>query len=182
MPNEFERMKRLLETAGLNIAAGGIGEAELCGYAAGLALIREALESAEAGIAAPERYAALLGLDTEDLGENELRRWIVRRVSEASALPDGEILDTEFSLTGATALRPTQDGLLLTGFNLSRSKALAFFLASFLPVGVRITGGGSGLCFDQWEATGFTFREYDRLRLPFDLLDTLRSDTYEQFE
>ncbi len=176
-------MKSLLEKASLSFASGGINDAEIYAYAAGMELIRDSLEQAEgilsedAGI---ERLAELFALDSSRYGRERLRELIRRRASYEPSMLTAEDFDEEFSLTNAEDITVSGDTVVIEGIDADRLFELSVFLKGFSPLGRRAIADGEGMTFDLWEATGFNFSQYDRLCLPFDILDTLRSDTFEQ--
>ena len=184
MSREYERMKSLLRRAGLSVNDNGISDAEVYAYARGLETVCEKLSEAEEIIstdAGLSRYASYLGIDAAKYGGNELKELIIRRASYKLAELTGGDFDAEFALTGAASLEIGENGITVKGINPARMYELSVFLNGFVPAGVKLSSDGGGMDFDAWDATGYTFNQYDALALPFDILDTLRSDMFEQY-
>lgn len=180
-------MKALLEDAGIRLTENGFSAAETAAYAKGLALVREQLETAEAAVLFDENgentlseYARMLSLDGRRYDRAALTAMIRERMRECFSPLSGEAFDEGFLRVGSGSVSADGNTLVFDGVQATDLAALGSFIAGYVPIVTGVRCNGSGMTFDAWDGTGLCFLEYDAMKLPFDILDTLRSDTFEQ--
>lgn len=182
-------MKELLERAGLSFETGGTAYAELYAYAQGIGLIQEENDGCERKMllestdkAELSGFADMLKLDISRYTAQELKDEIRRRLSLRFGFSSYTGADEEFSSVGSGEYSLSASLCSVTGVRLEDLREAGNFLAAYSPYCASKTyiGEGVRITFDMWDATEYTFNKYDSLGLPWEFLDTIRSDIFEQ--
>lgn len=191
MNSIFLRMKKLLEESGISFTEGGISNAETYAYASGLHYVTNYLRTAFYGLflennSEAKSYAFLLNIDPERYTDEGLVNEIKRRL----AMPFGEGTVEEFEDAFAAVGSGTyslfadpDDGfatIVFSGVSAGDLPQLGKFIEAYTCNSNRILYDGDGMDFDAWDNWGQCWHKLDRMALPFNIIDRLRSDMIEQ--
>ncbi len=188
MNNAFERMKSLLEKTGLSFNEGGISCAELYAYSRGLELIKNSLDLTESIVFMNcddtellARYADMLKIDRERFTLSELKAEIAKRLSAKYAQCSLSQADEAFSLVASGSYLFSTYEVELEGVRLEDLYEASKFLHAYTPYfsNWKYAGTGERLTFDMRESLGYRFNDFDKFKLKFDFLDSIRSDIFE---
>lgn len=185
MKNDIKtRILKLAEMVGIGTAEGSTELAELEGYTEGLTLILSDLEKLTCSLSPVEATGYAFGLlcdlfgITYSLSDDEKRQLILKGFALRNIdYTDGEfeqkMADAQFSatlsagkMTLACEAAPTKE----------RFSALAKILKNYAAPNLYITFNGDGITCGEWDRLGFMFYEFDRLKFPFSMLDTMKTE------
>ena len=190
MSNTFNRMKSLLQGTGISFNDGGISDAEIYAYASAVDFIMQKLQCSiddvfmENGSTA-EKYAALLNLDKNRYTAEHLKQEIKKRLAMSYASATVTEHDAAFDAVGSGSYElllsqnenvPT---IVFSGVALEDLPQLAKFIESYTCPGEEAYYDGDGLTFDEWDSLNKSFYSLDKMNLPFNIIDYLRSDIIE---
>ena len=179
MNSKYTRMRALLEPPGITFKEGGMTNAEIYAYAAGLDAVQRVLDAAQAAVFFPlsetadlSAYAEMLRLDSARYTEEELKDEIYNRLSHTYGDYTAADILNEFQKIGSGSYSVT-DKIIFSELDAEGLAELGKFTDAFLPYGTGAEYSDEGLTFDEWDSWGLTFGKYDSLRLAFDILDRL---------
>ena len=190
MNDMYLRMKSLLEDAGIAFNSGGISKAEIYAYSKGVELVLDSISDGiddifMQGSSNLKRYALLLNIDSERYSPNALKTEIKNRLAMNFAEATVDEHERAFSAVGSgTYTLYHEDGELLptikfADVDIEDLPQLAKFIEGYTCLSERATYDGSGMDFDAWDAWGQSFYQLDKMALPFNIIDNLRSDMIE---
>ncbi len=189
MNDEFLRMKALLEEAGLSFESGGLSNAELWAYAAGLETAAGLIDYTESVMMMLSedkndlaRYADLLKIDRERYTADELKAEITRRLSLPFGQSSYTLAEQEFARVKSGEYALTAEQCVVFGAYAGDLREAALFLKAYSPFCAqqRYGGDGDAMTFDLWDSLGYSFNRLDSLEITFDFSDSIRSDIFEQ--
>lgn len=185
MSNSFERMKKLLGDY-TDFSEHGISTGEIYAYSKAIELVYSLLSFAErsvyiAGEESELYYICdLLRLNTSLYSRSELINMIKERLSHSFAAYTFEDILDAFDSIGSGSLEIGSDSLTVSGVSSDKLGEAGKFLFAYKPFSLGANAGGNGLTFDEWDSFNESFGTYDSFLLPFDFIDTLRSEDIEQ--
>ncbi len=180
MNNEYSRMRQLLEPLGLSFEEGSVTGAEIYAYSKGAELVKNSFYSAygfvfynmaESGDI--RRYAEMLSVDTEHFEGEALEKAVKNRFSHRYADYTAEDLREAFNSVGSGDYLIVNNELLFSFVDEEDLAQLGKFIEAFVHFTYPFRYDGEGMTFDEWDAWAKSFAEYDKLNLPFDILDYL---------
>ncbi|MBQ9517428.1 MAG: hypothetical protein IJR60_05070 [Eubacterium sp.] len=186
----FNRMKALLQNAGIKFTEGGISNAEIYAYAAAIKHVWEYLTDAlddvfMQGDSNAERYAALLNIDKNRYTLAELKEEIKDRLAMNFATATIAEHEAAFAAVGSGSYDLYLDSedyiprMIFSGVDIEDLPQLAKFIDAYTCSFQRTYYDGSGMTFDDWDTWNQTFWTLDKMALPFNIIDYLRSDMIE---
>jgi hypothetical protein len=183
MKNEYERMKGLLLDLGFSFDEGSITNAEICSYAAGMQLVKDEMNEIFNKIfinidknTNVSNYCEMLDIDINNYDVDELKEKIFKRLGQQYGVLTKDMFDEAFKEVCDGEYDITNDGITISNVKVEDTKKLGKFIQQYMFSRSNIFCDGSGLDFDTWDKRGQTFHDYDSAKLPFNIIDTLRSD------
>lgn len=184
MNNILERIVNLSQMLGNDTSKGSVGLAVLKGYAAGIEMIlndfiflQKQLSPISASGDAFLLFCNLFGIDS-DLADDEKRIILLERHKEQfGEYTDDELKNIIDSYDGVT-VSIISNILIINIFedNIMLIEDLAKILREHQsPSSKVIIFHYKGLDFDYWDSMDYDFNAYDRLSLPFYILDQFNS-------
>ena len=186
----FERMKALLKKTGIVFNEGGISNAEIYAYAYAIKAVRDDISAAvdelflENGANA-HKYAKLLNIDESRYTQSELEEEIKSRFAMNFATATVEDFDAAFDAvgSGSYSLSLSEDDnvpeIIFSGVRGEDMPQLAKFIEAYTYTRERTFFDGDGMTFDDWDDWDQSFYMLDKMSLPFNIIDSLRSDIIE---
>lgn len=183
----YDRMRALLENSGLKFCDNGITNAEIEAYSKGLDMVQKQfagiyrqifinLEESDNA----DKYIELLNLSTENLSMEEIKSEIKRRLGETFGHYTIEDFNHDFYKVGSgTYTWTSKFGLEFIDISINDLERLGRFVMPYTVLHANLGYWGDGFTFDQWDKYAQTFYKYDKLNLPFDIIDNFRSDMIE---
>lgn len=185
MMNEIEtRIVKLAELIGISTENSSKELAELKGYAEGFKLIFGDFEKTALQLS-PETadgtalalFCDMMGIDFS-LTDQEKRELIKKGfLMEGVDYTSGEFED---KLTAAHFSAKQSAGTLTIsaeeGQTAKDYEKLAEIIENYAAPNLFITFDGDGMTFEKWGMLDFMFDEYDRLKFPFSMLDTIKTE------
>lgn len=182
MSDVLKRITELARLIGANGVTGSKDMAELKGYAAGLDMIladTEKLECQVYPLTADGNALSLIcnqfGIDGH-MAEDEKRELISEGFKRVFGdYENGEMAEVlkKYGI-GCTGV----NGKILLSADTFKNNGiienLGKILRNYLPPISEVVVNGSGLDFDYWDETFYVFDNYDRLDIPFYILDKLK--------
>lgn len=189
MNNSFERMKKLLADTGISFAEGGYSNAEIYAYASALGLVRDYFDNILSAVfinfdnsADVYEYARLLNLRTGDFTPEQLKQCIYSRLGMPFGAYTISNFQKAFDSIGSGQYEITKSKVIFSGVAEKDLHRLGDFIESYMFACRNFSYDGEGLTFDVRDACNLNFHDCDNLNLPFDIIDTLRRTTNEQYE
>lgn len=181
MNEYYNRIKELFETAGIRVTEGSANDGEAYAYSAALAAVAAPVSRAAArtgmdGAAATDfpYFAALLGIDATRFTAEALAEEVTARLAHSFGDYTADDAAHAFQLVGSGGMSVEDGALTFVGIHPEDLPVLGNFLAAYHYCGVPVSYTGNGMTFDEWEAMDFPFEQYDRLQLPWSILDHYR--------
>lgn len=185
----FERMKKLLSDTGISFAECGYSNAEIFAYACGVEYVRAYLDDILKTVfinlddsADMYEYISLLHLRKNDFTPEQLRQRIYGRLGMPFGGYTVSGFQNAFGEIGSGQYKITKQKVVFSGVNKEDLHRLGDFIESHMFVCKDFSYDGNGLTFDERDACNMNFHDCDGLNLPFDIIDTLRRTTNEQYE
>lgn len=182
----YLRLRNLVENIGFSFDEGGITNAEIMAYSSGLSLIMEHFNSLLGGILLTQwdnditaKYCKMLSVYPDKYEEDELKQHILDRLSERFAIYTGDEFRKAFSNLGSGSRTIADGEITFKNMALETLAKLEEFIEGYIPFSVTVNYSGPGLRFKQWDEIGKCWREYDRLKLRFDVIDRLGGEEFE---
>lgn len=184
MNEYYERIKALFQTANINVAEGSLNDGEAYAYAAVLAEAAQppTVAAARSGMdgdnATDYAYlASLLNIDATRYSEAMLPQIVKERMSHSFADYTVDDVERDFDRVNSGGMY-LEDGILtFIGIHPEDLAELGKFIAAYHFCGIPLGYSGHGMAFDDWEALDYSFESYDRLQLPWSILDYYRRNT-----
>lgn len=185
MMNNIEtRILRLAKLIGISTENGSKEFAELKGYTEGFKLIFGDLEKAASQLSPETADDAALGLFCDMMGidyslsDSEKRQLIKKGfLMEGVDYTNGEF---EEKLSDAHFSAKQSAGTLIISAEQEQTaedyKKLAKIIENYAAPNLFITFDGDGITFEEWGMLDFMFDEYDKLKFPFSMLDTIKTE------
>lgn len=184
MSDIYERMKKLLVDVGVSFNDGGFSTGEIKAYAAGLKLVRDKIEDAFNKVYIIENdncdltyFADLVNVDLTD--SDKTKDNVIWALSFNFGKCDKNTFQRGFSQIGEGNYQIDDNTVVFDDITISKLKFLGNFISTFVPLCVNVRFNGTGITFDKWEELNFNFNKTDEWNLPFDIIDSLRSDMIE---
>lgn len=188
MNDEYGRMRSLLERLNISFTENGYSNAEVYAYSKGIELVKNQNENTMSEIFINldsaqkfERYASLLNIDASRFTDEELKAKIIKRLS----MNFGDYTKTDFDAafeavgSGSFIYDDELEQYVFSDVDIDDFSELAKFIEGYFFMLVPITYDGTGMSWDSWESWGKSFNYYDKLHLPLNIIDNLRSDMLE---
>lgn len=186
----YYRLKPLLENAGIEFNIDGISRAEIFAYSAGIAYVWNYLEKAfddvfMANESDAVKYANLLNIDADRYSVFELKEEIRNRLAMNFATATVAEHNAAFGAIGSgnysLILDPEDDFpmMIISGVNIEDLPQLAKFIEAYTCAFEKTIYNGNGMTFDNWDTWNQPFYALDKMALPFNIIDYLRSDMIE---
>lgn len=179
-------MRGLLCDLGLAFDKGGITNAEICSYAAGLEFVHNCIQDTFNRIFINLdnndnvlMYADMLDIDTADNTVSQLKSMIYKRLGQQYGDYTHTGFEEAFENIGSGEYEISDGTITFSNIKAQDMKKLGKFVQGYVFLFTKAVCDGSGLNFDAWDNWGQSFYKYDSLRLNFDIIDTLRSDLIE---
>ena len=188
MSNSFNRIKALLENAGIGFADKGISKGEILAYTTGIDLIAaqvdllvQLLNIENAQRNQLGRYNSLLNIDESRYSSDDaLKNEIIARFAAGFGEIDYNTVAEGFASVGSGSFSFDDGTVIISGVLAGDLPQLGRFIKGYLPFSAKLKFDGIGIDFDAWDSLGCDFDKYDSWDLPFDIIDNLRSDMIEQ--
>lgn len=187
MNDMYLRMKSLLENAGIAFNEGGLSKSEIYAYSKGMELVKNHIadgikdlflqNGSDAG-----RYAFLLNIDAGRYSPAALKAEIKKRLAMNYGTATVAEHDEAFDAVGSGTytiyheegeLFPT---IIFSDVDIEDLPQLAKFIEGYTCLSERAVYDGDGMDFDAWDLWGQNFYQLDKMALPFNIIDNLRSD------
>ena len=191
MNSIYQRLEALLKDVGIAFNENGISKAEVLAYAAGIEYVRDTVQRALDDVfmendSTAKKYAALLNIDPNRYTLAELKSEIRERLAMNFAHGTVAEHDAAFAAVGSGSFELFLDPddefptIIFSDVEIEDLPQLAKFIEAYTCLSERTYFDGSGMTFDDWDAWNQTFYTLDKMALPFNILDYLRSDMIEQ--
>lgn len=180
----FDRLFRLFQMLGADLADNTCDSAELYAYTAGLESVLKYFDeikkdidlntSKNLGLAL---YCEMTGTDGE-LDDNKKREEVKKRLIRDYG--DYKLNDIYLALADVSNELTIMTSKFEFEFNLNNFGKefdlvkLAKVINEFVPPCTVAEFMGDGATFDKWDATSCLFEDYDNINLPFQMLDQLK--------
>ncbi len=181
MNEYYERIKALFKTANINVPEGAASDGEAYAYGAALAAAAAlpSLAAARTGMdgeAATDYayYASLLDIDSSRFSPEALPNVVKERLYHSFADYTADDVALAFQRVGSGGMYTENGVLTFIGIHAEDLAELGKFIAGFQYCGIPVGYSGNGMTFDEWEALDYSFERYDRLQLPWSILDYYR--------
>ena len=190
MNSIFLRMKALLEQVGIEFSEHGISAAEIYAYASAIEMVRQNLQNVLRDVliddnAELEKYAYIFNIDTSRFTRDELINEIIYRLSMDYGTYLASDLEAEFDSVGSGHILFSLDypsmipSVRFEDVDADDLEQLGKFIEGFTCLSQNVTYFGNGMSFSSWGTWNKTFFKLDKLGLPFNIIDNLRSDMIE---
>lgn len=181
MNEYYDRIKALFKTAGITTPNGSVNDGEAYAYGALLEAVAAlpSLAAARTGMdgdAATDYtfLASLLDIDPTRYTESALPQAVKKRLSHSFAdYTEEDILDA-FDRVNSGGMYMEDGKLTFIGVFPEDLAELGKFIAAYQYYGVPVNYAGYGMTFDEWEALNHSFEDFDRLQLPWSIIDRYR--------
>ena len=191
MNSIYQRLETLLKNTGIAFNQNGISKAEVLAYSAGIAFVWDIIKKALDDVfmeneSTAKKYAVLLNIDPNRYTIVELKDEIKRRLAMDFAHGTVTEHDAAFDAVGSGSydlfLDPEDEfpTIVFSDVDIEDLPQLAKFIEAYTCISERTFYDGNGMTFDDWDAWNQTFYTLDKMALPFNILDYLRSDMIEQ--
>lgn len=183
--NVYERLKALIQDLGFTFAEGGITKAEIKAYSAGIELVRSILDKSINSLMLDSddktsfaHYCKMLSVNDESRNLQELKKHIRTRMGERYSFSTADELQTAFAELGSGSYEISNGAITISGVELEGIEKIGEFIKGYVPFCTTIFYEGSGMTFDEWDAVSKCWDEYDRLSLPFNVIDKLGGNSF----
>ena len=181
----YERLKALIQDMGFIFTEGGITKAEIMAYTAGIVLVNDMLEKTmKSLILKPQSkedlayYCRMLSINDENYTLQELENCIRMRLSERFSFATAEELNKAFAEIGSGSYEIVDGGIRFSDIGIGGVKKVGEFIRAYVPFCAAVFYEGTGMTFDEWDAIAKCWDEYDRMYLPFNIIDKLGGDCF----
>ncbi|MCR5206853.1 MAG: hypothetical protein K6C14_00060 [Eubacterium sp.] len=186
MSSVYERLTELFSVLGLDVQAGSYAEAEAAAYTAGINVINEKLEALKEKLffslygGEADYYASVMGINTDFLTAEQVTEAVKNRYSYGfGACSLKSAFDGECAVLGGAQYEYGNGKLIIRNCCPPVLENVGAFSLGAVPVGTAAEFDSDGMRFSDWNALSKSFRQYDRLRLTFSLIDTLSTEYFE---
>lgn len=180
----YERLKALIEE-GFTFTDGGITKAEITAYSAGIELVRSILDKNIKSLMLDSddktslaHYCRMLSVNDESYNLQELKKHIRTRMGERYSFSTADELQTAFTEIGSGSYEISNGAITISGVALEGVEKTGEFIRNYVPFCTTVLYDGSGMTFDEWDALSKCWDEYDRMRLPFNVIDKLGGNSF----
>lgn len=181
----YERLKVLIEKLGFVFTDGGITKAEITAYTAGIEMVNNMLEKTiKSLILEPQSkadlvcYCKMLSINNENYTLQELENCIRKRLGERYSFAAAEEFSNAFDEIGSGSYEIVDGGIKISGIGIGGVKKVGEFIKAYVPFCADVLYEGTGMTFDEWDAISKCWDEYDRMQLPFNIIDKLGGDCF----
>ncbi len=182
--DEFNRLRTLYNSLGINAEEGTDDYAELEAICAGIDLVKEEYDlyfneifPDSANAQGLSLYCEMLNIDGK-LGIEDKRKLVKDGLSEVfGKYTDGELKRVVNESIGNVNISST---IFLMHFSVSVLNKfhllpkISRIIQNYLSPCVELIFDGDGFSFDIWDSTPFMFEDYDKLKLSFRMLESLK--------
>lgn len=182
MNSMFDRMKKLLSDAGITFNSNGYSNAEIYAYASAMQYVKsyfdKILKSVFINLDDGDmyEYSQLLNLRKSDFTSDGLKACICSRLG----MPFGDYTLTNFQKAfnniGSGQYQITKSKVIFSDVDSTDLHKLGDFIEGYIFLCKDFVYDGTGLTFDERDSCNMNFHDIDKMNLPFDIIDTLRSD------
>lgn len=173
----YNRLKSLVTGVGISVDDNSSNDAELYCYAQALGAVREQMRAikdelfavSENGI---KRYVKLLNINIQDKTRDQIVDEIHAKLSDDYGNLKAEQMAEDFLLVGSGTYTLKRGRMTFSDVAFEDLGKLSEFIRKWTVMNTLCIFAGNGMKFDQWDAMENSFDYYDRLQLPFDILDT----------
>lgn len=182
MTDIFDRMIKLAKMLGMDTSPSGKSMAEFKGYAAGLEMVFDDMAELERQVYPLTASGKALGLLCNQLGidgdisDNEKYSAVEKGFGYVFGDYANGSMAAEFEKYGISCVgtdgRIELESATFTECGVLENMGRIF--RNFLSPATEVVLSGDGLDFDFWDNTQLSFDNYDRLDIPFYILDKLK--------
>ncbi len=178
MNNEiYDRLKNLVTGVGISVIDNSPDDAELYCYAQALNSVRQQIAIIVDDLFAVsdnglKRYIKLLNINSQGKTYDQLIAEIQSKLSDDYGNLKIAQMAEDFLLVGSGTYAVTRGKITFSGVAVEDLDKLSEFIRKWTVMSAKCIFDSDGMAFDQWDAMANSFDYYDRLQLPFDILDT----------
>lgn len=183
MNEMYQRMKQLLSDAGIRFEPTGYSASEIYAYASAMQYVKDYFDKILKTIfinldddADMYEYIQLLNLRRSDFLPEALKERIYGRLGMQYGDYTFSNFQKAFEDIGSGKYKITKSAIIFSDVHQKDLHKLGDFIESYIFLCKNFAYDGTGLTFDERDSYNMNFHDCDKLNLPFDIIDTLRSD------